>query len=162
LALVVNNASLFYPTPLPEVTSANWDELIGVNLKAAFFLGQGLSASLSRQQGSIVNIADIYADSSLAKHSVYSISKAGLVMMSKSLALELAPKVRVNSISPGIILWPENELDTESREKMLANTALGRPGQPTDIAAAVLFLAQQAGYITGHNLLVDGGRSLYI
>lgn len=162
LTLVVNNASRFYPLPLGEVTVADWEGLMGANLQGAFFLNQGLAPQLAKQQGSIINIADIYAQSPLANHSLYSITKAAVVMMSKALALELAPEVRVNSISPGIILWPENDTDSEHREKMLKNTALGKVGQAADIAAAVLFLAEQADYITGHNLLVDGGRSLYI
>ncbi len=162
LALVVNNASRFYPTPLAGVSVADWDALMGANLQGAFFLNQGLSRRLASQQGNIINIADIYARSPLANHALYNITKAGVVMMTKALALELAPDVRVNSVSPGIILWPENGISSEARERMLENTALGRAGQPDDIAAAVLFLAQRAAYITGHDLRVDGGRSLYI
>ncbi len=162
LSLLVNNASRFYPLPLGEVTATDWQDLMGANLQGAFFLNQGLAPELAKRQGSIINIADIYAQSPLANHALYSITKAAVVMMSKALALELAPEIRVNSISPGIILWPENDTNFEHREKMLKNTALGKAGQAADIAAAVLFLAEQAGYITGHNLLVDGGRSLYI
>lgn len=160
LDILVNNASTFYPTPVGSVGEAEWDDLIGTNLKAPFFLAQAAAPHLKVQRGAIVNIVDIHAERPLKGHPVYSMAKAGLVMMTKSLACELGPEVRVNGVAPGAILWPENEMDDATKEKILDRTFLKRQGNPQDIANAVLFLARDAHYTSGHILTVDGGRSL--
>lgn len=162
--LLVNNASSFYPTPLADASEADWDNLIGSNLKAPYFLAQALAPFLVETQGCIINIADIYADKPLRHHSIYSIAKAGNVMLTKSLAVELAPQVRVNGIAPGAILWPEqsDKLSDEDKDKMLCKIPLQQRGQAQDIAQAILFLVNNAPYVTGHILTVDGGRSLSI
>lgn len=167
--LLVNNASSFYPTPIGDASEDDWNNLINSNLKAPFFLAQALAKNLAEQHGCIINIADIYADKPLKKHSIYSIAKAGNVMLTKTLAQELAPLVRVNGIAPGAILWPddtnknpEDKLSDDNKEKMLAKIPLQQRGQAQDIARTILFLAQQAPYITGQVLTVDGGRSITI
>lgn len=160
LDVLVNNASSFYPTPVGSVTEAQWDDLTGSSLKAPFFLAQAAAPYLAQQHGCIVNIADIHADRPLKAHPVYSIAKAGLVMLTKALARELGPEVRVNAVAPGAILWPEHDLDAVAKEYIISRTALKRQGAPHDIAQAVLFLIRDAGYISGHVLTVDGGRSL--
>ena len=160
LDVLVNNASSFYPTPVGSVTEAQWDDLTGSNLKAPFFLAQAAAPYLAQQHGCIVNIVDIHADRPLKAHPVYSIAKAGLVMLTKALARELGPEVRVNAVAPGAILWPEHALDTAAKEYIISRTALKRQGVPHDIAQAVLFLIRDASYISGHVLTVDGGRSL--
>lgn len=160
LDVLVNNASSFYPTPLGNVTETQWDDLTGTNLKAPFFLSQAAAPHLAQHHGCIVNIADIHADRPLKSHPVYSIAKAGLVMLTKTLARELGPQVRVNAVAPGAILWPENDMSDESKQHILSRTALKRQGTPQDIAQAVLFLIRDADYISGHVLTVDGGRSL--
>jgi pteridine reductase len=169
ISLLVNNASSFYPTPFGEATPQDWDNLIGSNLKAPYFLAQALAPQLTASSGCIINIADIYADKPLRNHSIYSIAKAGNLMLTKSLAQELAPKVRVNGIAPGAILWPddshkkpEDQLSDEAKEKMLSKIPLQQRGQAQDIAKAILFLVNDAPYVTGHILTVDGGRSLTI
>lgn len=169
LDLLVNNASSFYPTPIGETEEADWERLMSSNLKAPFFLAQALAKNLAEQRGCIINIADIYADKPLKKHSVYSIAKAGNVMLTKTLAQELAPLVRVNGIAPGAILWPddankkpEDKLSDDNKEKMLAKIPLQQCGQVQDITRAILFLVQDAPYITGQILTVDGGRSITI
>lgn len=159
LDLLVNNASSFYATPLAHSSEQDWDDLLGSNLKGAFFLSQQLASTLTAQQGGIVNIVDIYAQTPLKNHSIYCIAKAGLLAMTRSLALELAPSVRVNAVAPGAILWPE-QAENESaalRKKIIERTALARAGNPGDIANSVLFLAQSP-FITGQILNVDGGR----
>ena len=158
LDVLVNNASTFYPTPVGEVTEAEWRDLVGSNLAAPFFLAQAAAPLLRAARGCIVNIADVYAHRPLAGHPVYSAAKAGLVMLTRALALELGPDVRVNSISPGAVLWPEND-DTD-RQRIIEEIALKRPGDPGDIARAALFLVRDAPYVTGHDLAVDGGRLL--
>ena len=160
LDALVNNASSFYPTPVGEVSEAQWDDLTGSNLKAPFFLSQAAAPFLREHHGAIVNIVDIHADRPLKGHPVYSIAKAGLVMMTKSLARELGPEIRVNAVAPGAILWPEQGLGEADRQRILDRTALKRQGSPQDIARAVLFLIRDADYTTGHVLTVDGGRSL--
>lgn len=160
LDALINNASSFYPTPIGSVTEAQWDDLTGTNLKAPFFLSQAAAPHLERHHGCIVNIADIHADRPLKAHPVYSLAKAGLVMLTKALARELGPRVRVNAVAPGAILWPESEMDEETRQHILSRTALKRQGSPEDIARAVLFLIRDADYTSGHVLTVDGGRSL--
>ena len=161
LDLLVNNASVFYPTLTENCTTEDWDKIININLKAPFFLATGLSKVLEVSQGSIVNIIDIYSDIPLKKFSIYNISKAGLKMLTKTLAKEFAPNIRSNGISPGSILWPQDESQLSEKEKimMLDKIALKRQGSPNDISQAVLFLAN-ARYITGQIINIDGGRSL--
>jgi len=162
LNLLVNNASSFYPTPVGQVSQQDWDALINSNLRAPFFLTQALTPLLKKSQGCVINLVDVHAERGLTGYPVYSIAKAGLKMMTLSLARELAPEVRVNGIAPGPILWPEAEasLSEDARQAVLDKTLLARTGRPEDIAGAVLYLSQ-AGYVTGQVLAVDGGRSLY-
>lgn len=160
LDVLINNASTFYPTPMGSVTERHWDELIGSNLKAPFFLAQAAAPHLTRERGCIVNIVDIHAERPLKEHPVYSTAKAGLVMMTKSLACELGPSVRVNGIAPGAILWPENDMDDLTKQRIISRTFLKRQGSPEDVARAALFLIRDAQYTSGHILTVDGGRSL--
>ncbi|MEJ2567163.1 MAG: pteridine reductase [Gammaproteobacteria bacterium] len=160
LDVLINNASSFYPTPLTSVDAAQWDDLLGSNLKAPFFLAQAADPYLRRHRGCIVNIVDIHADRPLKGYPVYSIAKAGLAMLTKALARELAPDVRVNAVAPGAILWPEHGADDETRRRIIEHTALKRQGDPQDVARAVSFLIQEADYMTGQILTVDGGRSL--
>jgi pteridine reductase len=160
LDLLVNNASRFYPTPLGEITPDTWKDLVGSNLRGPFFLVQALRETL--RGGAVVNISDVHARRPLAGHSVYSIAKAGLEMMTLSLARELAPDIRVNGIAPGAILWPENEHDEAGKAAILERIALGRQGEPADIAEAVAWLGLDARYVTGQVLAVDGGRSLFM
>ena len=159
--LLVNNASVFYPLSVDESDSENWDNILDVNLKAPFFLSKGLSQKLKSREGSIINIIDIHADRPLKKHSVYNISKAGLKMLTLTLAKELAPSVRVNGVSPGSILWPQEgaEISESDKSIMLERIALKRQGSPQDIADTVLFLAN-SNYLTGQIINVDGGRTL--
>lgn len=160
---LINNASAFYPTPIGTVTEKDWDALIASNMKAPLFLAQALAQELKKQSGCIINIADIYAEKPLAEHTVYCMAKAGNVMLTKSLALELAPAVRVNGIAPGAILWPsaqDNNHHQQQQEKILAAIPLQRTGDTDDIVRTVLFLLRDAPYITGQILNVDGGRSL--
>lgn len=159
---VINNASSFYPTPLGSVTQEQWDDLLNSNLKAPFFIAQAAAKALQISHGCIINIADIYADRPLKDHPVYCAAKAGNVMLTKSLARELAPEVRVNGIAPGAILWPEqnDEQQQNKQQNILDRIPLARQGDPGDIAKAVEFLLAQAPYITGQIITVDGGRSL--
>ena len=161
LDLLVNNASVFYPTSIKNSTIEDWDKTININLRAPFFIATGLSKVLATSQGSIINIIDIHSDRPLKNHSIYNISKAGLKMLTKTLAKELAPNIRVNGISPGSILWPQDESQLSDKEKMmmLDRIALNRQGSAEDIAEAVLFLADSK-YITGQVINIDGGRSL--
>lgn len=158
LDLLVNNASSFYATPLGEIDEGHWDELVGSNLKGPLFLAQAAWESLRARDGQIINIVDVHGFRPMPDHPVYSIAKAGLVMLTRSLAAEMAPSVRVNGIAPGAILWPERPMDEASREAILDRVPLGRSGEPADIAAAVLFLVRDAPYVNGHVLPVDGGR----
>jgi pteridine reductase len=162
LDILINNASSFYPTPLGTVTEQQWNELIGSNLKAPFFLAQAAAPFLTKHAGCIINITDIHASQPLKAYPAYSIAKAGLLMLTKTLAQELAPAVRVNAIAPGVAQWPEddNELDAIMRDKIIARTLLKRAGTPEGIARAAVFLIQQADYMTGQTLTIDGGRSL--
>ena len=159
--LLVNNASVFYPLSVDESDSENWDNILDINLKAPFFLSKGLSQKLNSSEGSIINIIDIHADRPLKKHSVYNISKAGLKMLTLTLAKELAPFIRVNGVSPGSILWPQegSEISELDKSIMLERIALKRQGSPQDIADTVLFLAN-SNYLTGQIINVDGGRTL--
>ncbi len=160
LDVLINNASSFYPTPVGSVTEQHWDDLIGTNMKAPFFLSQAAALSLKKQHGCIVNIVDIHAERPLRQHPVYSMAKAGLVMMTRALACELGPEVRVNAIAPGAILWPDTDMDEATREKIISRTFLKRKGDPHDIAKTALFLIRDATYMSGQVLTVDGGRSL--
>ena len=158
--VLVNNASSFYPTPMGTVTSKQWDDLVGSNLKAPLFLSQAAMPALKSAGGCIVNIVDIHAQRPLRDHVVYGAAKAGLAMLTRSLAKDLAPEIRVNGIAPGAILWPEDDMTSETKEKILEQVPLGRQGLPADIADAVIFLARDAHYVTGQIISVDGGRSL--
>ncbi|HCX87568.1 MAG TPA: pteridine reductase, partial [Gammaproteobacteria bacterium] len=153
------NASAFFPTPVGEVTQAHWETLLGVNLKAPFFLSQACAKALTSTRGAIINLTDIYAERPLPTHPVYSASKAGLLALTRSLAQELGPNVRVNAIAPGAILWPESGDTQENQEEIIRRTPLGRLGDPQDIAGTVLFLLRDASFITGQVINVDGGRS---
>lgn len=161
LDLLVNNASVFYPTPINSLTLSDYQTTMNTNLMGPLFLSSTLSKKLSENQGSIVNIVDIHGDRPLKNHTIYNISKAAIAMMTKTLAKELAPNIRVNGVSPGSILWPENEaeLSHDQKQSMLNKIALNKQGSATDIANTVLFLAQ-SDYITGQIIAVDGGRSL--
>jgi len=160
LDVLVNNASTFFPTPVGSVTEPQWEDLLGSNLKGPFFLSQAAAPHLKAWNGCIVNLADIYADRPLRGYPVYSIAKAGLGMLTKALAVELAPHVRVNAVAPGSILWPEPPFDEVLKGRILASTPLRRQGDPREIARAVVYLARDAGYSTGTVVTVDGGRSL--
>ena len=161
LDALVNNASAFYPTELESLDKAHWDALVNINMRAPLFLSCALADMLSEQEGCIINIGDIHAIRPLKNHTVYSTSKAGLAMITQSLAKELAPRVRCNMVSPGAILWPEKDYDDERKQDVLDRTMLKREGIPEDIASAVLFLVRDANYITGQTIAVDGGRTLY-
>lgn len=162
--VLVNNASSFFPTPLEQATEQHWNELIDSNLKGAFFLCQSLAENLRKRNGSIINIADIYARSPLAGYSIYCIAKAGNAMLTKALAKELAPQVRVNGIAPGVILWPhsDEQMSETVKQQVINHVPLQRIGQPADIAAMALFLATGTSYITGQIIAVDGGSHLNI
>nr|WP_010133388.1 pteridine reductase [Microbulbifer agarilyticus] len=160
VSVLVNNASAFYPTPIGQTSEQHWGELMGSNLKAPFFLSQALTPALADAGGCIVNLADIHADKPMPSHTIYSAAKAGLVMMTKSLARELAPRVRVNAVAPGAILWPEQASEGYNKEQILERIPMQRSGDPSDIARTVRFLACDAPYITGQTIAVDGGRSL--
>ena len=159
--VLINNASSFYPTPLATATAAQWDDLMGSNLKAPFFLAQALAEPLRQTRGCIVNMVDIYAERPLKDYAIYSAAKAGHVMLTKALAQELAPDVRVNGVAPGAILWPEQEgpQAVDNRQSILQRVPMQRSGEPTDIASTVLFLIADSPYITGQIIAVDGGRS---
>jgi pteridine reductase len=160
LDILVNNASTFYPTPVGEITPAQFDDLVGTNLRAPLFLAQAAASQLALHQGLIINMVDIHGSRPLKRHPVYSAAKAGLVMLTRSLARELGPRVRVNGIAPGPVLWPERGLDPALQQKIIERTALRRPGSPEDVARAALFFATEAPYVTGQVLAIDGGRSL--
>lgn len=164
LDALVNNASSFYATPLAEVDEQQWHDLLGTNLRAPLFLAQAAAAELRRHHGCIVNIADIHAERPMHGHLLYSVAKAGLTALTRALAQEMAPQVRVNAVSPGVIVWPENAawMDEEQRRKIVAHTLLKREGEPDDVARAVAFLIQDAPYVTGQVITVDGGRSINI
>ena len=161
LDVLINNASSFYPTMVGEIAEKDWHDLIGTNLKAPLFLSQAAAKALRHHHGCIVNITDIHAERPMKSYVVYSIAKAGLVGLTKSLAHELGPEVRVNAVAPGPIMWPEEDptFDDQERRRIVAHTLLKRDGSPDDIARAVLFLVKDAPYVTGVILPVDGGRS---
>jgi pteridine reductase len=162
LDLLINNASQFFPTKLGATTMQQWDDLMNSNLRGAFFLTQALLPELSVSGGSIVNILDVHASRPMHDHAVYCMAKAGLQMMTLALAKDLGPTIRVNGVAPGAILWPEHETCSESQQKKLDKTVMGRSGEPQDIATAVAYLGLDAPYVTGQILAVDGGRSLNI
>jgi pteridine reductase len=160
LDILVNNASTFYPTPMGDITPSDWDDLLGTNLKAPLFLSQAASTALRINCGLILNIADIHGMRPLGRHAVYSVAKAGLIMLTKALAREMGPQVRVNAIAPGPVMWPEDGMDSHLKEIIVEKTALKKPGSTEDVARAALFFATQAPYVTGQILAVDGGRSV--
>ncbi|MDO8207763.1 MAG: pteridine reductase [Gallionella sp.] len=164
LDVLVNNASSFYATPLAGVDESQWHDLLGTNLRAPLFLAQAAADELRRQHGCIVNIVDIHAERPMQGHLLYSVAKAGLVALTRGLAQEMAPQVRVNAVAPGVILWPDSSdwNDEVQRKKIVAHTLLKREGEPDDIARTVAFLIQNAPYITGQVISVDGGRSINI
>src|SRR3954470_3991926 len=160
---LVNNASSFFPTPLGDITEESWEDLMGTNLMAPLFLAQAAAPALRKAQGAIVNLADIHAERPLKNYIVYSIAKAGLVGLTRALARELAPEVRVNAVAPGPVLWPDDEsFDELSRQRIISHTPLRREGTPDDIAVAVYFLMCEASYVTGVTIDVDGGRNIAI
>ncbi len=160
LDVLVNNAAIFYPTPIAYANHDSWQQIINTNLMAPFFLSQSLATTLAKNNGCIINIVDIHAQRPLKNYPIYSISKAGLLMMTQALARELAPKIRVCGVSPGSILWPEDtELDNKQKNKILKKIALSKQGSTQDIANTVLFLINSP-YITGQIINVDGGRTL--
>lgn len=160
LDALVNNASAFFPTAVGETTEAHWDELFASNAKAPYFLAQAAAPHLRVAKGAIVNLVDIYAERPLARHPVYCMAKAALAMLTKALALELGPDVRVNGVAPGAVLWPEAGKEYADQQALVARSALKRAGAPEDVAAAVLFLLRDAKFSTGEILRVDGGRML--
>ncbi len=160
LDALVNNASTFYPTPLGDITEDAWHDLMGSNLKAPLFLSQVAAPHLQSSSGCIVNIVDIHGQRPLRNHPVYGPAKAGLAMLTKSLAKDLAPDVRVNGVSPGAILWPEDGMSDSAQASILNQVPMQRAGEPDDIAGCVLFLIRDAHYVTGQIIAVDGGRSI--
>jgi pteridine reductase len=161
LDALVNNASAFFPTPVGEMTQATWESLIGTNLRAPLFLSQAAAPHLKKTNGAIVNITDIHAERPLKNYVIYSIAKAGLAGLTRSLARELGPEVRVNGVAPGPIAWPEDgSFDEVARQRVVSNTILRRTGDPDDVARAVYFLIAEAPYVTGQIIAVDGGRSI--
>jgi len=163
LDALVNNASSFHATAVGDISAAQWDDLIGTNLRAPLFLAQAAAPALRKTQGAIVNITDIHAERPLKGYVVYSVAKAGLAGLTRSLARELAPDVRVNAVAPGPILWPDDDsFDELARQRIITNTPLRREGTPEDIATAVWFLLAEASYVTGETIAVDGGRHVAI
>jgi pteridine reductase len=162
LDVLINNASSFYATPMGTATENDWDDLVGSNMKAPFFLSQAAAPHLEKHNGCIINIVDIHAERPMQAHSIYNMAKAGLAMLVKTLAYELGPKIRVNGVAPGAIMWPAQEMDEITKQRIVSRTYLKRKGSAEDIARTVLFLASQADYITGQIIAVDGGRSLYL
>ncbi len=162
LDILINNASSFFPTAIGEITEKKWDDLVGTNLKAPLFLSQAAAGELRKRHGCIVNIVDIHAEFPMKNYVVYTVAKGGLLALTRSLARELGPEVRVNGVAPGTILWPEDEAwsDALSRQRIVNQTALKRVGEPDDIAKAVEFLVMSAPYVTGQVIAVDGGRSI--
>ena len=162
LDALVNNASAFYPTPVGATTLAEWEDLFGANVRAPYFLAQAAAPHLASRRGAIVNLVDIYAERPLARHAVYSMSKAALAMMTKALARELGPSVRVNGVAPGAVLWPDADKPTADRDDLIARTPLARIGSPDDVASAVVWLIGDASFVTGEIVRVDGGRGVVI
>ncbi len=162
LDVLVNNASSFYPTPIGSITLDDWNNLVNSNMKAPLFLAQAAAPYLKQSNGNIINMVDVHAQRPMKEHPVYCAAKAGLVMLTMSLAKELGPDVRVNGVAPGAILWPENDMPEHTKNLILERTSLKRPGEPIDIAKTILFLVRDGDYITGQIIAVDGGRSINI
>jgi len=162
LDVLVNNASSFYPTPIGSITMDDWNNLVNSNMKAPLFLSQAAAPHLKKTHGCIINMVDVHAQRPMKHHPVYCAAKAGLAMLTLSLAKELGPEVRVNGVAPGAILWPDNDMAEHTKQLILERTALKRPGAPIDIAKTILFLVRDADYITGQIIAVDGGRSINI
>ena len=160
LDVLVNNASTFYPTPFGSITPAQWADLSGTNLQAPLFLAQAAAPALRQARGLVVNIVDIHGQRPLRNYLAYSAAKAGLIMLTRALAREMAPEVRVNAVAPGPVLWPETGLDTQQMNEIVERTLPKRAGEPADIARAVRFFAAEAPFVTGQVLAVDGGRSV--
>ena len=160
LDVLVNNASSFYPTPIDATTEAQWDDLVGTNLKAPFFVTRAAARFLAANRGSVVNLADVHGRNPVADHPVYCSAKAGLIMLTRALALELAPGIRVNAVAPGIALWSEHDRDTLARARAVESVPMRRIGSPEEVADAVTWLALDAPYTTGEVLAVDGGRGI--
>jgi pteridine reductase len=161
LDVLINNASSFYPTPLETINEEQWEDLISTNLKAPLFLSKAALPYLNENEGVIINIVDIHSNRPLKNHPIYGPAKAGLAMLTKSLAKDLAPKIRVNGVSPGAILWPQkDDLSEKIKDKIIKQTALRKAGKPSDITSAVIFLVKDSPYITGQIIAVDGGRSI--
>ena len=161
LDVLINNASTFYPTPIGALNEDQWEDLLGTNLKAPLFLSQAAVPYLTKNKGCIINMVDIHGQRPMKNHAVYSAAKAGLISLTRSLARELGPDIRVNGIAPGAILWPQT-LPEEDRQSILSRTALKRCGEPMDVARAIVYLIRDATYTTGQILNIDGGRSLFI
>ena len=162
LDVLVNNASTFYPTPVGSITLDDWDVLVNSNMKGPLFLAQAAAPYLKQVEGNIINMADVHAMRPMKEHPVYCAAKAGLVMITQSLAKELGPEVRVNSVAPGALLWPDNDMPDHTKKLILERTSLKKAGDPIDIAKTILFLVRDAHYITGQVIAVDGGRILNI
>lgn len=164
LDVLINNASSFFPTPLPQCTLQDWNDLAGSNLQAPLFLSQAAAPYLKERHGCVINIVDIHTERPLKNYVIYNAAKGGLLSLTKSLAVEMAPEVRVNGVSPGPILWPEDGewADEAARQHIIASTLLKRCGEPDDIAKTVQFLIADAPYITGQIIAVDGGRSIHL
>jgi len=162
LDALVNNASAFFPTPVGSATTAQWNELFASNAQAPFFLAQAATPALRETHGAIVNLIDVYAERPLANHPIYCMAKAALAAMTRSLALDLAPDIRVNGIAPGAVMWPSDGKPYDDQQAMLARTPLRRAGSPQDVAGAVLWLLRDAPFVTGQVIRIDGGRSLSI
>ena len=160
LDILVNNASSFYPTPLGDIGADDWADLVGSNMRAPLFLTQAAAPCLRTTRGNVINIVDIHARRPLRDHHVYGAAKAGLAMLTRSLAKDLAPQVRVNGIAPGAIAWPEDGMSESIKKSIVSQIPLGRTGEPADIANAVLFLVRDATYVTGQVIPIDGGRSI--
>jgi pteridine reductase len=159
--VLINNASKFYPTKINDINEKSWSDIINTNLKIPLLLSREFYPELKKKKGSIINIIDIHIDPPLKDHIIYNVSKAGLLALTKSLAKDLAPHIRVNGVSPGAIMWPETDMGNSSKKKkILSRIALRRTGEPDDIAKAILFLIQSANYVTGQNIEIDGGRKL--
>ncbi|MEW5833791.1 MAG: pteridine reductase [Pseudomonadota bacterium] len=162
LDALINNASAFYPTPIDSATPAQWDELFASNAQAPFFLAQAAAPALSQSGGAIVNLVDIYAERPLANHPIYCMAKAALLAMTRSLALDLGPQVRVNAVAPGAVMWPSEGKAYDDKMAMLERTPLKRAGTPEDVASAVLWLLRDAPFVTGQVIRIDGGRTLSV
>lgn len=157
---LINNASNFFPTPIESATESQWDEIMAINLKAPFFLSKLCASQIKLHKGDIINLIDIYADRPLHNHPIYIAAKAGLAALTKSLAQDLGPEIRVNGIAPGAILWPESGGTEEDKKNILSKTPIKKLGSPEDIASTALFFLRDAPFITGQIISVDGGRSV--